>query len=731
MSTLYEKQSGQWEDRDFYSEVGVKKNIPVRWEYHKKRFKSKLTHPITPKSPYTFIIRRGGNMHYDYLRAALLKRGWKEPDDGDDLSRVDIDLHYADNDKTFWKPRNIPYLSLSDTMRNILNSDGKQLFVNKSFLPTIVGKHMTKGITLTAKSRVSPARLSKLGRTLILKPIGGYSGYGIYVSQDPSKIMTEAKKLFTKGTQSVTVSQYIENPLLHQRKKFHVRVWFVVMWAGVRNVKTFMFNQGMIYTASKVYKFSDFTDVNIHDSHFSKTDGDYLFPQHFVGDSKTAIRQMREILTDVSKKIHPWISPYEESQYAFETFGVDFMVDTNQKVYLLEINFNPVFKTKTKKVNAMLSEKYFNSIACMIDPIFPSSYRNAPAENHFTPLWGGGKTGGGKNFILMTSYLNASYVRNELKKKGFVETSLGDRPKKVYFTWADLLEKYDKRLYYIKSEYKNDLMIQKQSLTDKWALYQKITKKYPRQKFLPKTVKWTNYTKLTKNKKYIIKPLDGSIGVGIKVIKGKDLPNERGRLKYIEDFQREMLREKFPNRSNEVIISEYIPNLMLFSGKIFHIRIYFIPSIINGKFAAYLTTFGKIITAASKFSKQNEYKTAVFDSHLQHNEKDLWFPDDLGVSAMRENKIFTQMVNILNKVASVFKDDFDNFPEISNGFTILGTDFMIDKSCNVHLLEINSARTGMKSLSEKFKLEFTKKMFAAIADLFLFPREPRTAVKVF
>lgn len=732
MSVIYKKQSGSWEKYDYYGKTYVKKNIPVKWEYYKKRFVSKLTAPRKPIKPYTFIIRRGGNMFYDCLREALNKRGWQEPNDGDDISRIKIDLHYADNDKTFWKPENIPYLSQNDTMRNIINSDGKQLMTNKSFLPKIAGKYMTKTITLTKESKCSHSRLSKIGSTLILKPVGGYSGYGIYVSKDPAKILEQANTLFSKNIQSVTISKYIENPMLYNRKKFHVRMWFVVLWADVRDVKTYLFNQGMLYTAKSPYKSDNFGNKNIHDSHYGSTSKDILFPQHFPGDAKLAFAQMQEILIAVSKNIQSYVAPYAESQYAFETFGVDFMVDTNQKVYLVEINFNPVFKSKTTKVNLMLSKKYFNSIACMIDPIFPSAYTPSVDENHFTTLWKSKRVGGYvKKFILMSSYFDESYVRGELKKKGLVETSISNRPKKVYFTWADFLEKFDRRLYYIKSEYKNDLKIENNSLNDKWTLYRKITDQYPKQKFLPKTVKWEEDTKLQKNKKYIIKPSKGAIGIGIKVIKGHELPTGDARNRYFKRVESDLVKNKFVRSDNEILVSEYIPNLLLHNGKIFHVRIYFIPSIVKGKFAAYLTTFGKLITAAKKFESKKQYDPSVYDSHLQHNVKDLWFPNDLKVNANAKKKIFRQMVLILNKVSTVFHADFSNFPEISNGFTILGTDFMIDKKFNVHLLEINSARTGMKSLSLMFKKEFTKKMFAAISDIFLFPKPTKEAVKVF
>ena len=67
MSLFYEKPSGQWKNQEFYGSFGIKKNLPTEWSFHKKKFRAKKTAPIRPKKPYTFIIRRGANMYYDYL----------------------------------------------------------------------------------------------------------------------------------------------------------------------------------------------------------------------------------------------------------------------------------------------------------------------------------------------------------------------------------------------------------------------------------------------------------------------------------------------------------------------------------------------------------------------------------------------------------------------------------------------------------------------------------------
>ncbi len=782
MSVSYEKPSGEWEEhKDFYGEVFVKKNIPTQWQYYKRKFKARTKNPDIPSKPYTFIIRRGGNMYYSYLREFLKKRGWVEPKNGQDLSSVKIDLHYVDNNKSFWKPANIPFLSLSDTMRNLLEANGKQLIVNKSFLPIIAAKHMPRNLTLTRDSRNVLPRIRRLGKTLILKPLGGHSGFGISVSPEPAEIWDAAQVLFKQGIKSVVVGQYIENPLLFNSKKFHIRMWYVVLWAGPRQVRTFLFNQGAIFTAKSPYTLGNFGNTDIHDSHFGKTTKDILFPEDYPGDATLAFDQMKDILTTVSQGFAPYVSPYEESQCAFETFGVDFMVDQKEKMYLIEINFNPIFKTKSKKFNEVLSKKYFSSVACMLDPIFPSLYKSTKAENHFTPLFDGSQGAGGlrggrsgyrggrsgyngrrrggrparrggwrsegfrgrsegfrgrpnnrkKTFILMTSYFDAPYVRKDLESRGYVETSIGQNPRSADFIWADFREKFDRRLYGIQSEFKNDINLPKNSITNKWELYRQVQLKYPKQKFIPHSELWTNSTKLKKTKKYILKPVDGLMGIGTRVIKGSDLA-AIDKEQFVQDFLKQLLEVSVKRPSLDVMISDYIPDLLLRQGKIFHIRVYYIPTLKKNKFEAYLSTFGKLIQAEKKFSEKDQFEHNVFDSHIVNNEVDLKYPEDLLMTSEQKKSIAAQMTDAMKKVSSVFHQDFTNYPEIKNGFSVFGVDFMVDKKHKVHLIEVNSSRTGMKSASAKYKLAFTKKMWGVVSDVMLFPVDrPQNVVQVY
>lgn len=53
------------------------------------------------------------------------------------------------------------------------------------------------------------------------------------------------------------------------------------------------------------------------------------------------MKQMKQILTDVSEAIDGKLTTYPDSLHGYHIYGVDFMVDSDMKVWLLELNRSP------------------------------------------------------------------------------------------------------------------------------------------------------------------------------------------------------------------------------------------------------------------------------------------------------------------------------------------------------------------------------------------------------
>ena len=58
--------------------------------------------------------------------------------------------------------------------------------------------------------------------------------------------------------------------------------------------------------------------------------------------------------------------------HSFELFGYDFMVDENQKVWLIEVNTNPWFKLSSALLDHIILALVENVVKIAIDPVFPA-----------------------------------------------------------------------------------------------------------------------------------------------------------------------------------------------------------------------------------------------------------------------------------------------------------------------------------------------------------------------
>jgi len=66
---------------------------------------------------------------------------------------------------------------------------------------------------------------------------------------------------------------------------------------------------------------------------------DYHSPDLKI-DFDKIYKQMKKLATETIKATHIQIDP-NRNKDTFELFGYDFMVDENQKVWLIEVNTNP------------------------------------------------------------------------------------------------------------------------------------------------------------------------------------------------------------------------------------------------------------------------------------------------------------------------------------------------------------------------------------------------------
>ncbi len=182
----------------------------------------------------------------------------------------------------------------------------------------------------------------------IVKPVGhgACAGVGVTVVTNDREL-EEARFTLSRRFKNIIISEYIQNPLLYEGRKFHLRMFILI------NSEPFswsFWNRGKAMTAKLAYKKSDWTNKEIHDSHGETTPKDIYFPEDILPKDKYnhVYQQMELILGAVADIVKPNTRCYEESEYCCEIFGIDFMITDDYIVKLIEINAEAGYGSKNK-----------------------------------------------------------------------------------------------------------------------------------------------------------------------------------------------------------------------------------------------------------------------------------------------------------------------------------------------------------------------------------------------
>jgi hypothetical protein len=214
------------------------------------------------------------------------------------------------------------------------------------------------------------------GGAYIVRPAGkgAFSGKDIYIVSNPRQIADAYNK--TRKYEKVLISEYITNPLLLDKRKFHLRVYFMV---GLLNndsdgdiFVSKVFDFCKVFKAIKPYfthagQVGDWDDKNIHDTHARGNPRDIFWPYDVPSYLREAFQniympKIRECLRFVSKFIQGKIMRYPQSRNAFEIFGCDFLITDDDRVILMEINDKVGYGCLTTEATLKFSQLYFDII---------------------------------------------------------------------------------------------------------------------------------------------------------------------------------------------------------------------------------------------------------------------------------------------------------------------------------------------------------------------------------
>jgi hypothetical protein len=185
------------------------------------------------------------------------------------------------------------------------------------------------------------------------------------------------------------LQRYIERPLLVMNHKFHLRVYVLCVGA----LRVFVYNQILMLIAAHPYSLSDYDDIYSHLTNTARSAEDIDFDEvkfvrHLDDLSPYLLKYRPDICNDTSSSIkvvdgiktsiHSITSELFqafESEYSvfcpmsqcFEVFGLDFMLDDQLGVYLLEVNPGPDFQQTGDRLHGVIYQMWEQVCAIVID----------------------------------------------------------------------------------------------------------------------------------------------------------------------------------------------------------------------------------------------------------------------------------------------------------------------------------------------------------------------------
>jgi hypothetical protein len=153
-------------------------------------------------------------------------------------------------------------------------------------------------------------------------------------------------------------------------------------------------------------------------------------------------------------------------------------------------------------------------------------------------------------------------------------------------------------------------------------------------------------------------------------------------------------------RYDNVLISQYIQNPLLFKGKKFHLRIYFLITWFGSTIKTYLFDNAFILTAKLPFILDHFDDKDIHDTHFKSTEGAPNFPKDFTTENMGKiinkeviNKLWLEIREIMRKVSTLLLEGstrIKKFPNLKNAFQVEGCDIMITEDFRPILLECNN-----------------------------------------
>jgi len=241
-------------------------------------------------------------------------------------------------------------------IKNIIDGKGKLTIINKHLMHDALrdrGGEMYLAKTRLLRDFVNEVKNKRANVSarapVIIRPIGAHmcSGRGIRITASENELYRAAKfyeagKVERFRFERVIASEYITDIMTHADSKFHVRMYLLIHHPSDRLgfISTFC-KVGVVMTAKKLYKQSDYANSRIHDTHGATTARNLYFPDALNLDPAiysafcAHIDKITAIFGDIMRGN---TALFSEQKYGFEVFGVDLLIKPDGCPIIMECN---------------------------------------------------------------------------------------------------------------------------------------------------------------------------------------------------------------------------------------------------------------------------------------------------------------------------------------------------------------------------------------------------------
>ena len=271
-------------------------------------------------------------------------------------------VYFLEKDYNFDRDRsacivlNSEWRILNATSPADLQIEFKKYFAGKSILPQADTYSKAQEV-LSKLEKLDPQYfLNGTSNIWIVKP--GRKSRGRDIALFSS---LESIKKYTLNPQKWIVQKYIENPMLINNKKFDIRQWVLISNSDPLTI--WVYNEAYLRFTVENYNVSDLENLYVHLTNNSISKNSSKFNSSEIEGCMWSSEKFSQFLKEKyeedvwAEKIFPRVKEIVKwcfqaagnlgRKNSFELFGYDFMVDSNLKVWLIEINSSPSMEYST------------------------------------------------------------------------------------------------------------------------------------------------------------------------------------------------------------------------------------------------------------------------------------------------------------------------------------------------------------------------------------------------